>query len=215
MKTKIFIDFDGTIFDTDSFKALIWSTLAKSGFSYSNIEKAYEIACSDYRYSPVKQLDLLSEMELGDRATAHYLLQRLYHQAKDMIFEDAIQFLRAVDREKFGLYLLSMGDKDFQRVKIVSSSISHYFDNVYLTDEQKWLYLDELVGQSDPFIFIDDRGDSVQNVAKKFANSLAIEINRIGQQSDPMEPTVEFGNIAISNFTQLGELIDRFEIHSK
>lgn len=211
MKTKIFIDFDGTIFDTDSFRILTWNAFAKAGFSYARIEKTYAAACSDYKYSPQKQLELLARQEQGDKTTALYLVSQLYLHAPKMIFADAISFLGGVDRAMFQVNLLSMGDQDFQRAKIESSLVSNFFDNVYITDEQKWTYLDRLVDVPDQFIFIDDRSDTVHNMARKFINSLSIEINRIGLPSDPMEPVVEFGNVAISSFNQLGLIINKFK----
>jgi hypothetical protein len=179
-----------------------------------DIEATYKIALSDYRYSPIKHLHLIAERCNVDIVEGKYLINELYKNTRDFIYPDALDFLQTVDRDHFEFNILSMGDVEFQRSKIESADVVKYFDHIYITPDQKWDYLHELVNLDESFVLIDDRGDTINKVGARFPNSLAIEINRISLPPDPMEPRVEYGNIMVSNFTQLNEIISKFEVRA-
>lgn len=213
MKTKIFIDFDNTIFDTEKFRQKIFKVFDEVGCSLSTVDEEYKIAYSDYHYSPYKHMNLLAERTNFDTTETKYLLDQIFREVSDCIFPDAVDFLRSIDHQTFEFNLLSMGDTEFQSLKINNSDVQKHFSHIYITDKQKWDYLSNLISHREPFIFIDDRADTVNHVGEHFPRSLAIEINRINIPSDPLEPKVQYGNIIISNFDQLLEIIHHFEVH--
>ena len=52
------------------------------------------------------------------------------------------------------------------------------------------------------FIIIDDRGDTMEKIAKKYKRSLPIEINRKKDPTDPMEGNNGFKGIVVKNLKQ-------------
>lgn len=214
-KIKLFIDFDSTIFDSGKFKDILFGALKTTGADSLSIEETYELVCRDYKYSPDKHVALLKQRLNIDDGEANYLAEEAYKKTPDFIYSDAIEFLKKIDRSVYEVNILSFGDDDFQRKKIANSRIENYFDHIFVTEEQKWICLTKMVARDEHFIMIDDRGDTINNIGRQFPQSLAIEINRIGSAGDPMEPIVEYGNIVITNFSQLMNIIRKHEGHAR
>jgi FMN phosphatase YigB (HAD superfamily) len=209
MKTKLFIDLDGTILDSLKIKDEIFRILREAGFTDREIEQAYVLACSDYQYTLEKHIDNLGKLKKFDKAKIRQELETFFDKCPDLIFEDALKFLKKVDHTKYEVILVSLGDVTYQRKKYESSQIEQYFDSVYFTQEQKWEWLRSKVSLNDNFIIVDDRGDTIFEIKKVFKNAIAIEINRKKEQFDPMEPDKKFDNLTIKSFDELEQILAR------
>lgn len=207
MKTKIFFDFDGTIFDTKKLKVDLFEVFRRAGFSDEDINNTYKAAGLDYNYSPAKQLSLLGKVRSFDETATQKRLQKLYENAPACVFTDVPRFFKNVDRKKYELILFTLGDKEFQAAKVEHSKIVPYFDSVHYTSQQKWEAIGELIKPGEKFIFVDDRGDAVFEMSKRFKGAFALEINRFATPSDPMEPLKDFHNITIKDFDQLAQYL--------
>ncbi|MEK9156124.1 MAG: hypothetical protein AAB360_02355 [Patescibacteria group bacterium] len=203
MRTKIFIDFDGTIFDTTKFRIGLFDICRQAGFSQEEIDAAYKESNLDYKFSPKKHLGSLGRFHEYDRPAAERRLAKLYQQTPGMVFSDALVFLERLDRNRHSTTLFSLGDVEFQSRKAESCGIGKYFDEVYYTEKQKWEVMEDLVAPDEKFIFVDDRGDTVYEISKRFRHSFALEINRFSHPTDPNEPTKSYNNIKIRDFYQL------------
>jgi len=203
MKTKLFIDFDGTMFNTASFKDVIFDLFLKLGFNQTDIQNTYMAECMDYKFHVERNLDRLIKIKNIDEIDAKEKLRLIFHKIPDYIFPDTIDVLKQIDRDKYELNLLTLGDEDFQSKKVKASKIGKYFDNIYITEVQKWDYLKKLVDENEFFILVDDRGDTVEKVKNNFPRSLPIEINRPGEEQDLMEKDNTFDGKEISNLEQL------------
>ncbi|MFA4996120.1 MAG: HAD hydrolase-like protein [Patescibacteria group bacterium] len=202
MKTKLFIDFDGTLFDTRRLKTDLFNTFKSMGFAEDKIELTYKKACEDYIYSPIEQLQLLQDFKKCDAKEATEKFETLYKKVPDYLFKDSVDFLGSLDREKYEVSLLTLGDEDFQKKKVESSKIAKYFDNIYYCRNQKWIFLKELVDLDEKFFIIDDRGDAMYEISKEFKNSIPIEINRSKEALDIMEKPSSYDGLSIKNFVE-------------
>jgi FMN phosphatase YigB (HAD superfamily) len=203
MKTKLFIDFDGTLLNTEKSKELTFDIFIKAGFTNDEILAAYQAECLDYKYSIYDLIKRLYSIKKFNLPLYEARIENIHKQFPKFLFPDAVDFLKGIDRDKYEVVLLSMGDKIYQKFKVESAGITNFFDKVYFTDIQKWVYLQKLVKEKERFILIDDRSDTIFNVAKKFPKCLALEIIRkYSDDDDPMRAKKEMGNVEIRNFKQ-------------
>lgn len=202
MKTKLFIDFDGTLFDTRCFKKGIFNAFISAGFSEKQVNAAYKIACKDYLYSPVEHLEELQEIKKFESQTVLSEVEELYKGVPGFLFRDTLEFLQRLDRDKYEVILLTLGDKEFQKRKVESSGISEYFDKVYYCTEQKWIFLKSVVEIDEKFYIIDDRGDALFKISKAFKNCVPIEINYSDIQIDIMEQPSNYDGFKIKNIKE-------------
>lgn len=202
MKTKMFIDFDNTLFDTRKLKDELFGVFKSFGFSEAEISLTYKKACEDYIYSPSEHSDELYKIRQFDKKKAEFDLNDLYNNIPEYLFNDSIDFLKSLDRDKFEINLLTLGDLDFQKKKVDSSNISKYFDNIYYCKDQKWIFLKTLVEPSEKFYIIDDRGDALFEISKDFKLSSTIEISRAAKPLDNMEQPAPYEGIKVKNFAE-------------
>lgn len=204
MKTKLFLDFDGTIFNTKRFKEEIFSIFKRAGFNQSDIEKTYTTSCIDYCYSIDEHFArLLKIREINPRLTLARI-ESVFKNTQKYLYDDSIVFLENVDRNRYYVNLLTLGNTEFQKKKFLSTGIGKYFDQEYYTPIQKWDYFEKEspVDRSEYFVIIDDRGDTLERISKKYKKSLAIEINREKNPTDPMEKDNGFKGIVVRNLKQ-------------
>lgn len=188
MKTKIFVDFDGTLFDTGKLRAQIYKTFEKVGFPHDQIDETYREECEDYRYSPQSQAERLCKTRECDLDELKKDLSLLQWDTKKWLYKDSIEFLRSLDREKYEIDLLTLGDVHFQKSKVDHSGLAHYFDNIYYSVIQKWDFLEKIVAKDEQFVIIDDRPDTLEEIYEKFPNSICIKISRFDkdESDDPV-----------------------------
>ncbi len=178
MKKQIFIDFDGTIFSTSRFKKDILHIFKCAGYSKEEIEKTYWEECKDYRYSIEGNLKRLARICEYDKAKIDPMVERVYKKVRKYLYKDTIPFLRKINREKYKVNLLTLGDIGFQRLKFDHSGLEKLFDDIYVTENQKWNYLKDIVKREEDFVMIDDRVDTSEKIKENFPNSLPIRIFR-------------------------------------
>jgi hypothetical protein len=207
MKTKLFIDFDGTLFDTKCYKAKIFAVFLELGFSEEEIEKSYYDECQGYLYNPKRQAKRLDDIKHFNLDLAKQKLDALHNSVQECIFPDSEDFLKTINREKYEVVLLTLGDEEFQRSKFENSGLEKYFDKTLYPTIQKWDYLEDIVKENEKFIIIDDRGDTCAKISTGFVNVTAIEINRKTTALDPMEPKDEFGGIKVNNLDEANKYL--------
>jgi hypothetical protein len=71
---------------------------------------------------------------------------------------------------------------------------------MYFVEDQKWQCVDQFIRENEYFVLVDDRGDTVSEINKKYKNCLAIEINRGLEKFDQMEPDKSYNNLVVKDF---------------
>jgi len=165
---KIYIDFDGTLFDS-----------TKHYQEYKNIFKKYNIDIESYsnkEYKKEKNYDILTKKiikEYNLNPSIYKEIDKIY--SEKLIFKDAITFLKKY-HNKYELILLTLGNIDYQQKKINKTNISKYFKDIIITNKDKSrLDIDYTNG-----IFIDNNPLEL----KKFYNSKAKYLIRIKRETD-------------------------------
>lgn len=209
MKEKIFIDLDGTVIDTAKFRDQIFAVFLRQGFTLETLVAAYRTECLNYNFSLKKYTDILYRKKKFNISLLNARIDFLFQSIPKLIFPDVLDFIYKVDKSKFELILLTLGNPEFQKLKFENSGLTRYFDKVYYCEEQKWIFLDSIVGKNERFILLDDRGDTVDLVRKRFPGALAIEVDRKSKDcDDPAIGKKEFGNIKVKDFAQVARYIN-------
>jgi len=157
---KIFIDFDGVIFNTKLFKKQLFKIFNDKS-QYKKFKKL------GIPYSPLTHLKFLSKKRRVNYKKILATLNKLIRDSKKYVFSDAKKFLNHFP--KSDLYLLSYGDLSFQRQKIKAAGVSKYFRRIVITDKNKAEIIRKL-SKKDKFkkgekmIFIDDKRKHVNEI---------------------------------------------------
>jgi len=204
MKTKLFVDFDGTMFDTALFKEAMFQVFLKTGFSRSELLTAYQAECLNYQFSISGFINRLKNIRNFNLSLTQARIEKLYFEVPRYIYDDVERFLQSIDRSKYGLILLTLGNPHFQRTKVKKSKLEKYFDQIFYTKVQKWEYLDDIVKKDERFIMIDDRSDMIHQISVKFPKALALEMNRRDEdKDDPSRNGRVYRNLSVKNFRQV------------
>lgn len=171
---KIYIDFDGTLFNTDKYKEDIINILNDYGIDKMIFEEVKKIF-----YINNKVFDIIDVVDyfidkynidnsLKDKING--LLNNSY------IYSDVIENLKILLDMGYELYLLTYGHQNYQRKKINSSNIFDYFKDIIITEKDK----SKLDIDYENSIFIDNNPIEI----KRFHNSNAKKIIRIIRENE-------------------------------
>lgn len=201
MKTKLFVDFDGTVFNTAKFRQRLFDIFATFGFNQSSIKETYIAECLDYLFSPEGQAGRLKKIKDFDDQIFTMKLKAAYSSVSEMLYPESEEFLSKIDKKKYKVILFTLGDENFQSKKVKHSGLEKYRDQVIYTEIQKWQYLKDIVKPADFFVFVDDRGDTCKMVKKNYPKSLPIQIIRPDEFSLLGEGEIYEG-VKVKNLTQ-------------
>ena len=128
---KIYIDFDGTLFNTDMFYQDYLTVLNKYNISSLEIDEMKKELFANRRFN----LDILTNYIISK-----YNIKKLKQEVESLynnsyVFEDVIPFLEKY--KNYNLILLTLGDVDYQNRKINGSRLSKYFQDIIITDVDK------------------------------------------------------------------------------
>lgn len=171
---KIYIDFDGTLFNTDKYTKNFMDIFNEHGIDNVIFNRVRNIL---FNNENLFDLDIIIDyflkeynIDIGLKIKINSLLNKSY------LYPEVVNCLKELIDSGYELHLLTYGDKNFQSMKIDSSNISGYFKNIIITDEDK----SELNLDYKNSIFIDNN----PFVIDKLYNSMAKRIIRIKRDSD-------------------------------
>lgn len=189
---KIYIDFDGTIYDTHQLDNKFINIFTKY-----NIEKKHikTLINEIKNYNKIANI-LIKEFSLNKNIIKE--INNIY--SDELVFKDTIPFLEKY-YQKYDLILLTLtNDIDYQQRKINSSNLKKYFKEIIITTKDK-SKIQNINYQNG--IFIDNNPIEL----KKFYQSKAIHLIRIKRDTDKYSKlTLNIKKIPeYQNFEQLME----------
>lgn len=171
---KIYIDFDGTLFDTDKYTEDFMNIFNKYGIDKDLFDKCKKIVFDN---DDLFNLDIIIDYFIKN----YNIDSNLKKEMEDLlnnsyIYPDVINCLDFLSSSGYELYLLSYGDEKFQTKKIFKYDLVKYFNKIIITDKDKSkLDLDYENG-----IFIDNNPIVIESLYNINANNLI----RIKRKSD-------------------------------
>lgn len=177
----IIIDFDDTLFDTQSFKLMRYKALARLGvtdniywdsykkarnssdglFTYSNERHANELA--KYGYKKEEVLNVL------DHTTTREALSSL-------LLDGAHDMLDAFNERFESMILLSLGDESFQEIKTKGTRVHKKFDRIFYVDKTKHDVVADLLARhkTEHIWFVNDKIEETKKLAAAFPQISAV-----------------------------------------
>lgn len=128
---KIYIDFDGTLFNTDKFYQDYLDILNKYNISSFKIDEMKKELFANRKFN----LDILTDYIISKYNIKNLKQEVEYLYNNSYVFEDVIPFLEKY--KNYNLILLTLGDIDYQNRKIESSNLTKYFQDIIITDVDK------------------------------------------------------------------------------
>lgn len=171
---QTYIDFDGTLFDTDRYTEDFMTIFNEYGITKEMFD--------------IEKKNLFNDKELFNiNKITNYLIEK-YNISSDLknkisalldksyVYSDVLVNLETLIKNGYELYILSYGDIEFQKLKICSSNLSRYFKKIIITEKDK----SKLNIDYKNSIFIDNN----PNELEKFHESMARKIIRIRREKD-------------------------------
>lgn len=205
---KIFIDFDGVLFNTGQMRDELFEILKNENFSFEEINQAYVDECADGNYRPDGHLKRLAEIHSFDQKLALNKIDQLIKNCKKYLFFDTIEVLGKLSKKYDELILLTLGDSDFQMAKIEACDISKYFSQVLDTQIPKWQFLQNIVDQNEEFIVLDDRDDNLIKIQEHFPKSKVVKMVRDEKYHDPAGHFGGYSGEIVRGLEEFYQLLD-------
>ncbi len=158
----VLLDFDRTIFDTDTF--------------------------IDYCFKKLPSLKdhIGEELELAALANSHILNGNLRFEPGELrqfLYPDVMAFLEK--RNPQDLAILTWGNEDLQRSKVESTGIVDRFSRVVYTSELKGHAIKKLLPLPQPIVFVDDDGMQLDSVAAEVPEVMRVWMRRVLVRAAP------------------------------
>ncbi|PIS07464.1 hypothetical protein COT78_03450 [Candidatus Berkelbacteria bacterium CG10_big_fil_rev_8_21_14_0_10_43_13] len=180
MKTKIFLDFDGTLIRSKLMKESIFEIVSELGYSKDEVKRIYEEARNQAPFHPYDFIDSLAkERNVDSESTKEKLARMIDSLSKQCLYDDSANFLDEIDRKKYEINLITYGHEEWQRMKVENTGCRMSFDNLYYVGtKDKWKFVDKFLKKNEKFIFVDDFAEGVVNMKSSHPNCLAIYMER-------------------------------------
>lgn len=169
------IDFDDTLFDTQSLKQATKRALSDVGVTAEDYDTSYRAARNaengDMVYTTDRHIAAL--VDLGyDQATVAAALHAAHSvDLSAYLFPDAHDAVAVFQENDGPLYLLSLGAPAFQEYKINASGIRPLFAACYYMEDTKEHAIRDILSRhnsDDPVWFVNDKIEETEQLARLF-----------------------------------------------
>ncbi len=158
---KIYIDFDHTLFDTDTFLNDLCEVIIKNNIDMDLYNK-YRIKEKKQGFNIFKIVDdIRKEVSIDSKILDS--LHKVLSDSNKYVYDDSLSFIKKAKEMGYQIVLLTKGNKEFQLEKIRNTNIYSYFDDIIITLKKKGC-LDIDYENS---IFIDDSPFELRSIMKK------------------------------------------------
>lgn len=198
-----YLDFDYTLFDTYLYRKELVKILEANGLDKTYLQLTPETEYEGQKLLNIKELfSNLSEEKNIPLNKFLDPLEELYARYHEFVYEDTAEFLKYLKSKKHKLFILTWGEKEFQKEKLKASKLYDYFDEIIFTEKLKYkLDIDYESG-----IFIDDSVRDIKGLYKKNAKQI-FRIKRKNGKNSKKELNIK----EVLEFNSLKELQEYLE----
>jgi len=196
---KIYIDFDGTLFNTDKYTEDFMNILNDYGIDKALFNEVNDKLCGNNK---LFNINVIVDYFVTKYNIDNSLKDKIGNLLNDSyVYSDVVECLNVLINSGYELYLLTYGDDDFQRLKINASNLSKYFKEIIITEKDK----SKLDIDYNNNIFIDNNPNEIE----KFYASNARKIIRIRRDNDKFANNqCNISNVAqCSDFNQIVDFL--------
>lgn len=155
---KVYVDFDRTLFDCDRFLEDFYAIITKYNIS-KELFKECQNQSKRHGFNPYTILNDV-EKKINFDKSVYLDIDELIHNTSNYLYSDTISFLEYLNSHNYTVIILTKGNRDFQREKIINAHIDKYYSKLIVTMRHKGLlFLNYL--QS---VFIDDNPREIESL---------------------------------------------------
>ncbi len=221
---KIFIDFDDTVFDTAQFKAKLKNLL----FKFNITQEEFEATYLDYPqrenkklkfYNPENQIKKLEKLKKKSLEKARKKMNLFMRNLSQFVFNDFYFFAQEFSFAE--LFLVSFGDSEFQKRKIIACGVKKYFKRIFITKNSKGKIIRKQIGKfsskKEQVFFVDDRIDQLIEVRKENPKIILIRMKRPEGRFSNLKESVLFKKNFFEgrNFFEVEKIIEKISSRSQ
>jgi methionine salvage enolase-phosphatase E1 len=109
------------------------------------------------------------------------ILRESFADLRRYLFPDVLPFLDRASRKGVGLYLLSFGNPDWQRYKLLGARIDRYFDGIFFTGQEggKGAVILEHAGGGERTLVVDNNPSELDVIRGVVSTATTYCINRV------------------------------------
>lgn len=168
---RVYLDLDNTLLATRIFYHEYYrELLLAEGNTEREIEASYKFFANGTTllgefFSPRRQMEILGWREVTkERVLAE--IENILRKKRGFIFPEVVSVLMELRRRGMTLILLTFGDEEFQKQKIIASGIAHHFDEIKITGSDKTeIVLGDREGEE--IVFVDDKGEFMERLSER------------------------------------------------
>ncbi len=182
MATFIF-DFDDTLFNAQELKRIIFNKLKEYGTSHESVERTYkELRTTKENYNLSFHRDELN-------TTHDFLIPETINEwfseinFEQYLFPETRGLLEDLLSHNHTLILLTQGEAEYQNIKIKGTNISKYFQDIFIVENEKEIFLQNLT-LTYPVYFINDKNSENNKIKILFPEIIVIE----KKEDEPLGP---------------------------
>lgn len=168
---RVYLDLDNTLLATRTFyRDFYRDLLLAEGNTEREIDVSYTFFANGATllgeaFSPKRQMEILGWREVTkERVLAE--IENLLRQKRGFIFPEVVPALMELRRRGVTLILLTFGNEEFQKQKIIASGIAHHFDEIKITgsDKTEILLADQ---EGEAIVFVDDKVEFMERLSER------------------------------------------------
>lgn len=134
---NFYLDFDYTLFDTYVFRQDLYKILKKNGLSKDYLRLTNE--AEEHNLLNIRNVfNHLSQKENIPLDQFINPLEKLYKKGYKYLYGDTIDFIKDLKNNGHTVYILTWGNKEYQKEKVESSGVEKFVDGVICTEELKY-----------------------------------------------------------------------------
>ena len=204
-----FLDFDHTLFDTDAFFHVdVRNSFRHLGIGDASWEHGYvEAWQAGYTLERhAEEMCLQSGSQVATLDEMQRILRESFADLRRYLFPDVIPFLDRASRKGVGLYLLSFGNPDWQRYKLLGARIGRYFDGIFFTGREggKGDVILGHAGGGEQTLVVDNNPSELDVIRGVVPTATTYCINRV-----PEDVTIPSGEMSRLTFLEARTYLDR------
>ncbi len=197
---KVYVDFDRTLFDCENFLEDLYALINKYNIDKS-LFKECQNQCIDEGFNPYNILNVVKEKYQFDEKL-YQEIDNLIKKTNHYLFSDSITFLEYLKSKNYEIIILTKGNNEYQKAKIINAKIDNYYNDLIVTMKHKGNLVLDYANST----FIDDNPKEIKSILKRKPKKIIYLKRENAKYNDILIKD----NILVVN--SLKEIIDKKEL---
>jgi FMN phosphatase YigB (HAD superfamily) len=197
----IILDFDRTLFNTNSFLDGLIDIFLSCGVDKNDFTESYK------RSKPYDVKSHLDNLKINNRKKDLILKKSniFLKQLDKYLFPETRGFINFLVKNNYRIVLVTYGTDSFQTLKIKYSGLSKLFDETHITQESKYNTYKNIINKhkDDKIYLIDDLKENTVDMINKFPNINIIKIN----YDNPGKSEINSNYFTVNNLKEVKNII--------